>query len=288
MVLPWILVVVGLWVGYMLAGQAQRAVERLDKVELNCGGLLSQIEDLIPDDVNGLPAGSEAPAFELPDLVGRPVLFNEEYRGRRVLLTFLSSTCPHSIALAPEFAKLTWRGEAGRPSPVVVAIGDAEGNRAMIAEHDIRCPVLLDEQFEILGAYEAGGTPAAYLIDEDGVIAAPRADGGPDVLRLAERPFTPRAEPRHEPHEPESGAHGQGAGHSHGVGHQHGVPSAAEGASERRAFRLPFSRVPEEGVGVGDLVKRMTDVLGIKPCRGCEGRRQSWNRWVIKGSGGRR
>jgi peroxiredoxin len=244
--------------------------------------LLYQIEDLIPDEVDGLAAGMEAPAFELPDLVGRPVLL-EQYRGSRVLLTFLSSTCPHSQELAPEFAKLPWDGEAGRPVPVVVAIGDPEGNRAMVAEHNIRCPVLLDEKIEILRVFEAGGTPAAYLIDEQGVIVAPRADGGPDVLRLAERPPSPRAEPRREA---PASHHHDPADHDHG--HEGRVATAFGRAAVKREFRLPFAGVPEEGIGVGDLVKRMTDVLHIKPCRGCEDRRQSWNRWVIKGSGGRR
>jgi hypothetical protein len=166
--------------------------------------------------------------------------------------------------------------------PVVVAIGDRDGNDAMIAEHNIRCPVLVDEKNEILRVYEAGGTPAAYLIDEQGLIAASRADGGPDVLRLAERrPSRPAAPRPATPPSPQDGA-------ASGAARQGGVATTTRPAPAKREFRLPFSGVPEEGIGVGDLVKRMTDVLHIKPCRGCEGRRQAWNRWVIKGSGGRR
>ena len=278
-VLPWAFVALGVWLVYLLARQGERMNARLEKVEANTDGLLSQIEDLIPDEVDGLPAGAEAPAFEFPDLDGRPVML-EKYRGSRVLLAFLSSTCPHSLALTPEFAKLPWAGEAGRPVPVVVAIGDPEGNRAMVAEHNIRCPVLLDEKNELLRVYEAGGTPAAYLIDEQGVIVAARADGGPDVLRLAERPPSPRVGPRREA---PASHHRDPADHDHGHG---GGATAFGRAAVKREFRLPFAGVPEDGIGVGDLMKRMTDVLGIKPCRGCEGRRQSWNRWVIKGSGG--
>jgi hypothetical protein len=151
----------------------------------------------------------------------------------------------------------------------------------MVAEYNIRCPVLLDEKNEILRAYEAGGTPAAYLIDEQGVISAPRADGGSDVLRLAERRPSPRVVTASAPPPHHHGA-------DPGAGHNRAGSTAFDDAKPKREFRLPFSGVPKEGIGVGDLVKRMTDVLHIKPCRGCEDRRQSWNRWVIKGSGDRR
>ena len=73
---------------------------------------------------------------------------------------------------------------------------------------------------------------------------------------------------------------------------------AAEGATAERSagptsgqqpaheMRVPLRGIPEEGIGVGDLVKRVTDIFRIKPCDGCERRRQVLNRWVIKGSGG--
>jgi len=277
MLLAWIFVGAGVWIVYLFASQSRRMNERLQRVELNTEGLLEQIEDLIPDDVEGLPAGMDAPAFELPDLEGRPVLL-ERYRGSRVLLTFLSSTCSYSQELVPEYVKLPWDGEMRRPVPVVVAIGDPEGNRAMVAQQGIRCPVLLDEKAEILRAYEAGGTPAAYLIDEEGVIEAPRADGGPDVIRLAGRPPSPRKEPGPHSHAGE-----------HDTSHVQGAPAATgKKAAVKWEVNLPFAGVPKDGIGVGDLMKRMTDVLHIKPCRGCEERRQSWNRWVIKGSGGRK
>ncbi len=61
---------------------------------------------------------------------------------------------------------------------------------------------------------------------------------------------------------------------------------AAVGDKPNHEVRMPFKGIPEEGIGVGDLVKRVTDVFRIKPCNGCEKRRKVLNRWVIKGSGG--
>jgi hypothetical protein len=50
--------------------------------------------------------------------------------------------------------------------------------------------------------------------------------------------------------------------------------------------RKPYHvRVPgfvtEEGIGLGDLVKRATSTVGIKPCGGCQRRAETLNRWLI-------
>lgn len=55
-------------------------------------------------------------------------------------------------------------------------------------------------------------------------------------------------------------------------------------AASPREMRLPLRGIPEEGIGVGDAVKRVTDAFRIKPCNGCDRRRQVLNRWVIKSS----
>jgi hypothetical protein len=43
--------------------------------------------------------------------------------------------------------------------------------------------------------------------------------------------------------------------------------------------RLP-GFVNEEDVGLGDVVKRATSTVGIRPCGGCERRAAALNRWV--------
>jgi hypothetical protein len=62
----------------------------------------------------------------------------------------------------------------------------------------------------------------------------------------------------------------------------------APASETRHEMRVPLRGIPEEGIGVGDAVKRVTAVFGIKPCNGCEKRRKVLNRWVIKGSRGER
>lgn len=45
-------------------------------------------------------------------------------------------------------------------------------------------------------------------------------------------------------------------------------------------MRLPGFLIKEE-IGLGDVVKRTTYAIGIKPCGGCEQRATTLNSWVI-------
>lgn len=54
---------------------------------------------------------------------------------------------------------------------------------------------------------------------------------------------------------------------------------ATERTSHARRVRLPGFIVEEE-VGLGDVIKRATATLGIRPCGGCERRAAAMNRWL--------
>lgn len=58
-------------------------------------------------------------------------------------------------------------------------------------------------------------------------------------------------------------------------------PSKKGGGVERqpRRVRLPGFLVEEE-LGLGDVIKRATSFVGIKPCGGCERRAAALNRWL--------
>jgi len=47
-----------------------------------------------------------------------------------------------------------------------------------------------------------------------------------------------------------------------------------------RTVRLP-GFVSDEPVGLGDVIKRVTTLAGIKPCGGCARRAESLNRRVV-------
>lgn len=49
--------------------------------------------------------------------------------------------------------------------------------------------------------------------------------------------------------------------------------------SPAHRVRLPGFLVEEE-IGLGDVIKRATYAMGIKPCGGCEKRAAALNRWM--------
>ena len=189
-VLPWIVIVLAGWIGLRMMGQHGRMMQLLEELE-------DEVDDLYLERMKtppGLPAGSAAPPFELPDLAGHRITL-EQFRGRRVLLIFFNPDCAFCQEMAPQIAGLPWDGADGRPVPVLLSTGDVEKHRAFMEQHDIRCPVLLQESEEgpVAALYRAEGTPTGYLIDEQGVLISGVADGADALLALADPNYVPPA-----------------------------------------------------------------------------------------------
>ena len=55
---------------------------------------------------------------------------------------------------------------------------------------------------------------------------------------------------------------------------------SAEAERQPHRVRLPGFIVEEE-IGLGDVIKRATYAVGIKPCSGCEKRAAALNRWMV-------
>jgi hypothetical protein len=51
-----------------------------------------------------------------------------------------------------------------------------------------------------------------------------------------------------------------------------------KGTRPRYQVRLP-GFITDEEIGLGDVIKRATYAMGIKPCSGCERRAAALNRW---------
>lgn len=50
--------------------------------------------------------------------------------------------------------------------------------------------------------------------------------------------------------------------------------------SQPHRMRLPGFIVDEE-IGLGDVIKRTTYAMGIKPCSGCDQRAAALNSWMV-------
>jgi len=46
----------------------------------------------------------------------------------------------------------------------------------------------------------------------------------------------------------------------------------------KKPLNLPVPFAPKEGIGLGDVIKRATGAVGIKPCGGCQKRAERLNR----------
>jgi peroxiredoxin len=228
-VLPWLLLAFSSWFGWQVLRQNGRFAMRLDAIEeqlVQLGPLVSRVETIAgrlqqfglgpaqPAPPQGLPLGSPAPEFELPDITGAQRSL-KEFRGRRVLVIFFNAHCDFCLDMAPDLAELPVDGEGGAPLPVILANGSLEDNQAMARDFGLNCPILLQQQGEVATRYQADGTPNGYLIDEEGRIASPKAVGSTPILALA-------------PHRSPAGAQN---GHSGGNGAAGANGDAAAGGS---------------------------------------------------------
>lgn len=131
---------------------------------------------------SGLPRGTHAPDFSLPRIDGGELSL-AEYRGRRVLLVFSDPACGPCNALAPALEGI--HGRSPDLQVLMISRGDLDANREKAAEHRLTFPVVLQRHWDTSRDYGMFATPIAYLIDEDGVIAADVAVGLEPIISLA-------------------------------------------------------------------------------------------------------
>ncbi|MDR5759411.1 redoxin domain-containing protein [Caballeronia sp. LZ035] len=191
--LPWLLIVFGCWLGYQLVRQHGRILLSLEALENGFRGGLTEPSDPASTALNGLPSGSIAPDFELPDLSGALHRLSA-FRGRPVLLIFFNPACSFCMSMLPELKSFAPESENGKPMPLVLSTGEAETNRQLFQTHGIECPVLLQKDRELAAQYRAHGTPVGYLIDEEGTVASELAMGAAALMALATSP-APQATP---------------------------------------------------------------------------------------------
>jgi peroxiredoxin len=184
--LPWLLIAIGTWLVYQLARQSGRILLRLDSIEKQIG-LRKDPRATKRREAGGLPLGTAAPDFELPDLAGvRHKL--SEFHGRNVLLLFFNPSCGFCTKMAADLAALPLEGGDQQAIPIVVTTGDLEQNRKLVEQYGIRCVVLRQEQMEVASQFRAQGTPMGYRIDAAGRIASALAVGAEPLLNLAAAP----------------------------------------------------------------------------------------------------
>jgi peroxiredoxin len=174
-IVAWVLI-------FQLLRQHGQLLLRFDRLEerLAASGLEGfQVEE----GPQGIPAGSPIPSFRLPDVRGGTASL-EDYRGKRVLLVNWGPSCGFCDAIAPDLAKATGKLRKRNTELVLVTYGDAEANLALAHEHGFDCPMLLTDGSHGLEAFSGAGTPAAYLLDEEGRVERGLVFGADKVPEL--------------------------------------------------------------------------------------------------------
>ena len=188
------LILVSLWaVFYQLVVQQGRLLLRLDDVERRVahGGSSPATGALVASDApsqpRGLATGTPLLPFRLPNLSGQ-VMGLGDWRGQRLLLINWNPQCGFCDLIAPELARLQAQLHENNVDLVLVSPGTADSNRKWLNEQGLECPVLLqDGGSRSIEAFNALGTPVAYLLDEEGRVAEPLAIGADQVLDLMHR-----------------------------------------------------------------------------------------------------
>jgi peroxiredoxin len=138
--------------------------------------------------VAGLAVGTPAPAFRLSDLDGGEVTLSDlRPSDKALVLLFSDPDCGPCAAIFPEVGR--WqRDAASRLAIAVVSRGSVEANRRHADLHGIT-PVLLQQDREVVSAYQALATPSAVLIDREGKIGSPLAQGAEAIRSLVASAF---------------------------------------------------------------------------------------------------
>lgn len=113
-------------------------------------------------------AGSKAPEFDLPKLIGEGRISGSDLSGRPVVLNFWASWCAPCREEAPLLER-AWREYRGDGITFLgVNIKDTESDaRKFIEEFDITYPTVRDTNLELATDLEVYGLPETFFIDDE-------------------------------------------------------------------------------------------------------------------------
>ena len=114
--------------------------------------------------------GSIAPDFALIDLQGKRHQLSD-YRGKGVFVNFWGTWCkpcekemPFMNTLYPEYKKKGVEILAVDVGETKVAV------KTFVERHNLKFPIVIDKQNEVVDAYGVDPLPATYLIDKNGKV----------------------------------------------------------------------------------------------------------------------
>lgn len=175
------------WLLVHIQAQQRRISSRID--ELN-GRLWARaatatgepVETVTDDPFNAL-AGKTAPSFTLDMLTGGKVTLTSLLApAKPLLLLFTDPKCGPCYELLPDLGG--WQRVYGdQLSFALISTGEPKTNIAMTSEYGIR-PVLLQQERELVEAFDLQQAPAAVVIQPNGVVSAGPRYGAQAIRKL--------------------------------------------------------------------------------------------------------
>jgi glutathione peroxidase-family protein len=114
----------------------------------------------------GLAIGTQLPNFTLTDTNGENVSLTD-YRGQRLLMVFISTTCSVCQQLEPDLQSFI--RTHSEESILVLAVGNQEDCEQLSDYLNTKVLMNIDNLYDL---YDIPGVPWSYLIDENGIIIA--------------------------------------------------------------------------------------------------------------------
>lgn len=132
---------------------------------------------------DGLQAGEAAPLFRLPG-VNTPEVSLLDFRGRPTIIVFTDPEC----AACDQVGRALEAAHRANPAMglVMVSRGDPALTRAQVAADGLTFPVGIQRHWEVSRRYGTFLAPAAFLLDEWGVVSANVAVGAASIVGLLE------------------------------------------------------------------------------------------------------
>lgn len=162
---------------FALLRQHGRLLVRVDQLE---EAIDSRQTDGRPP--QGLPVGVTVPAFELPGMRGGSV-GSQQLAGQRALLVNWDFDCGFCQQIVPDLVAVQADLSRRRTALVLLSRGDASSNLEQAERMGLECQIALAPSSGS-GTFGSLGTPAAYLLDEQGRVARPLALGALEVPAL--------------------------------------------------------------------------------------------------------
>lgn len=161
----WMASYILLWgIVIVLAFMVMGLLRQLGLIQLRMG-----IEPGVLITPEGLERGVEAPDFEAIDVQTQRLIRLDQFRGKRVVLLFLSPNCLACRELIPHFNEVA-RAEQGKIEVLAVCYGAESVCGEFARQFHVHPTLVADPTNAIAARYQVRVTPFAFLIDEYGLV----------------------------------------------------------------------------------------------------------------------